>query len=166
MESELIQNKIYIIRGKRVMLDFDLAQMYEVETKRLKERVRHNIERFPSDFMFELTKQEWEILRTKFSSSSWGGHRYLPFAFTEQGVAMLSSVLKSKLAIEINISIMRAFVHTRELITGYTELKQQLDNFMMDTNIQFNEVYQALSELSVQKEQEKPRKPIGYQHYK
>jgi len=84
-----IQHKIYEIRGQKVMLDFDLAEMYQTETKRLKEAVRRNIERFPADFMFELTSKEWEILRTQFATSSWGGARYQPFAFTEQGVAML-----------------------------------------------------------------------------
>ncbi len=94
MDLQLIQNKIYEIRGQRVMLDFDLAVLYTTETKRLKEAVRRNINRFPADFMFELTNKEWEILRTQFATSSWGGARYQPFAFTEQGVAMLASVLK------------------------------------------------------------------------
>jgi len=105
MDLILIQNKIYEIRGQRVMLDFDLAVLYTTETKRLKEAVRRNINRFPPDFMFELTNKEWEILRTQFATSSWGGARYQPFAFTEQGVAMLESVLKSETAIEVNIQI-------------------------------------------------------------
>ena len=92
MELQIIQNKIYEIRGQRVMLDFDLAELYETETKRLKEAVRRNIDRFPVDFMFELDSKEWNILRTQIATSSWGGARYLPFAFTEQGVAMLASV--------------------------------------------------------------------------
>lgn len=96
MDLQLIQNKIYEIRGLRVMLDFDLAILYSTETKRLKEAVRRNINRFPPDFMFELTNQEWEILRSQIASSSWGGTRYLPIAFTEQGVAMLASVLRVK----------------------------------------------------------------------
>lgn len=93
MELQVIQNKIYEIRGQRVMLDFDLAELYDTETKRLKEAVRRNIARFPDDFMFELSPDEWKILRTQFATSSWGGARYVPFAFTEQGIAMLASVL-------------------------------------------------------------------------
>jgi superfamily I DNA and RNA helicase len=102
MDLQLIQNKIYEIRGQRVMLDFDLAILYSTETKRLKEAVRRNITRFPDDFMFELSPVEWKILRTQFATSSWGGARYQPFAFTEQGVAMLASVLKSETAIQVN----------------------------------------------------------------
>ena len=105
MEIAHIKNRIHEVRGMRIMLDFDLAQLYTIETKRLKESVRRNIRRFPEDFMFELTSTEWENLRTQFATSSWGGKRYLPFAFTEQGIAMLSSVLHSDVAIEINISI-------------------------------------------------------------
>lgn len=114
MELVHIKDRIHEIRGMKVMLDFDLAQLYTIETKRLKEAVRRNIRRFPEDFMFELTLNEWDNLRTQFASSSWGGKRYSPFAFTEQGIAMLSSVLHSDVAIEINISIMRAFVHMRQ----------------------------------------------------
>lgn len=114
MELAHIKNRIHEVRGMKIMLDFDLAQLYTIETKRLKEAVRRNIRRFPEDFMFELTSNEWENLRTQIASSSWGGKRHLPFAFTEQGIAMLSSVLHSDVAIEINISIMRAFVHMRQ----------------------------------------------------
>ena len=103
MEIEVIQNKIFDIRGFKVMLDFDLVVMYSIENKRLKASVRRNINRFPGDFMFELTEIEFANLRTKFSSSSYGGLRYMPFAFTEQGIAMLSSVLNSQKAIEVNI---------------------------------------------------------------
>lgn len=117
MELQVIQNKIYEIRGQQVMLDFDLAELYGSETKRLKEAVRRNIRRFPEDFMFELTKNEYETLRTQFATSNKrGGTRYMPFAFTEQGVAMLSSVLNSEVAIEVNISIMRAFVSVRQYL--------------------------------------------------
>jgi hypothetical protein len=114
MELQIIQSKIYEIRGMRVLLDFDLAEMYQVETKNLKRAVRRNIERFPEDFMFELTDSENEDLRCNFGTSSWGGSRYPPFAFTEQGVAQLSSVLNSPLAIQVNISIIRAFVALRQ----------------------------------------------------
>lgn len=165
MELQIIQNRIYQIRGLNVMLDFDLAEMYNVQTKRLKEQVRRNIERFPSDFMFELTKTEWVELvaicdqlpeNLKHSSVT-------PFAFTQEGVAMLSGVLRSPTAIEVNISIMRAFVALRQYALGYAELNQKLETFMIETNMQFNEIYQALTELASQKEIEsKPRKRIGY----
>lgn len=114
MELELIKNSILEIRGKKVILDFDLAKMYQLETKYLKRTVRNNLKRFPPDFMLELSLEEWEILRCNFSTSSWGGSRYPPFAFTEQGVAMLSGLLNSDLAIQMNIAIMRAFVMIRQ----------------------------------------------------
>ncbi|NDV84375.1 ORF6N domain-containing protein [Bacteroides sp. 51] len=163
MELQIIQSKIYEIRGMRVLLDFDLAEMYQVETKNLKRAVRRNMERFPEDFMFELTDSENEDLRCNFGTSSWGGSRYPPFAFTEQGVAQLSSVLNSPLAIQVNISIIRAFVALRQYALGYAELNRKLEDFMIETNMQFSDIYQALTELASQKEQEnKPRKRIGF----
>lgn len=145
------------------MLDFDLAELYQVSTKALKQAVKRNLQRFPEDFMFKMKSEEWEILRSQIVTSSWGGTRYMPFVFTEQGVAMLSSVLRSEIAIEVNISIMRAFVKMRELSSRYSELNQKLETFMIDTNIQFNEVYQALTELASKKESEnKPRKKVGF----
>lgn len=163
MDLQVIQNRIYEIRGCRVMLDFDLAKLYQVSTKALKQAVKRNLQRFPEDFMFEMNSEEWEILRSQIVTSSWGGTRYMPFVFTEQGVAMLSSVLRSEIAIEVNISIMRAFVKMRELSSRYSELNQKLETFMIDTNIQFNEVYQALTELASKKESEdKPRKKVGF----
>ncbi|MBF0761370.1 ORF6N domain-containing protein [Dysgonomonas mossii] len=163
MDLQVIQNRIYEIRGCRVMLDFDLAERYQVSTKALKQAVKRNLQRFPEDFMFEMNSEEWEILRSQIVTSSWGGTRYMPFVFTEQGVAMLSSVLRSEIAIEVNISIMRAFVKMRELSSRYSELNQKLETFMIDTNIQFNEVYQALTELASKKESEdKPRKKVGF----
>jgi len=158
MELQIIQNKIYEIRGRRVMLDFDLAEMYGTETKRLKEAVRRNPNRFPPDFMFELNVEEWQILRTQIATSSWGGVRYLPFAFTEQGVAMLASILNSPKAIEINISIVRAFIALRQYALGYAELNQKLENFMIETNMQFNDIYQALTEMADLKETKKVAK--------
>jgi hypothetical protein len=164
MELQIIQNKIYDIRGQRVMLDFDLAELYETETRRLKEAVRRNIDRFPVDFMFELDSKEWNILRTQIATSSWGGARYLPFAFTEQGVAMLSSVLNSPKAIQINIQIVRAFILLRQYALGYAELNKKLELFMLETNIQFNDIYQALTELASKKQpEEKPRNRVGYE---
>ena len=168
MNQELIhiQNLIYEIRGQKVMLDFDLAIMYQVENKNLKRAVRRNIERFPSDFMFELTENEWNSLRCQFGTSNEntrGGIRYLPYAFTEQGVAQLSSVLNSTFAIEVNIAIIRAFVVLRQYALGYAELNSKLEIFMQETNMQFNEVYQAITELAVQKRlPDRPRQKIGY----
>lgn len=165
MELQIIQNKIFEIRGQRVMLDFDLAELYEVETRALKQAVKRNISRFPSDFMFELTKNEWQEVITicdnlpqtvKFSPA-------LPFAFSEQGVAMLSSVLRSQKAIDVNISIMRAFVALRQYALGYAELNRKLEDFMIETNMQFSDIYQALTELASKKEEEnRPRKRIGF----
>jgi hypothetical protein len=160
MELQIIQNKIYEIRGQRVMLDFDLRELYNTETKRLKEAVRRNIGRFPVDFMFELSTSEWKILRTQFATSSWGGLRYPPFAFTEQGVAMLASVLKSETAIQVNIQIIRAFIVLRQYALGYAELNKKLESFMIETNMQFNDIYQALTEMTSLKN--KPRNKIGY----
>ena len=126
----LIQNKIYEIRGQRVMLDFDLAPLYQVQTKVLKQAVRRNIERFPADFMFEITIDEYnslkDCLRSQIVTSNKGGTRYMPFAFTEQGVSMLSSVLRSDAAIQVNIAVMRAFVAMRNYITTTTTLTAEL----------------------------------------
>lgn len=143
MEIEVIQNKIFEIRGCKVMLDFDLALLYNVENKRLKASVRRNINRFSEDFMFELTEMEFTNLRTKFSSSSYGGLRYMPFAFTEQGIAMLSSVLNSEKAIEVNISIIRAFVTFRQFSLTYSELKDRI----LAIESQFPDIYKALNYL-------------------
>ncbi|MCL2312690.1 MAG: ORF6N domain-containing protein [Firmicutes bacterium] len=169
MELEPIQNKIYEIRGYRVMLDFDLARLYGTETKRLKERVKRNIKRFlGDDFMFELTVKEWFNLRSQIATSSWGGTRYRPFAFTELGVSMLSSILDSDTAIEENRKIMRAFVMLRQYALDYAELNRKIDNFMLETNTKFSEVYQVLTELAEQKKkleekpQPQPRRPIGF----
>jgi hypothetical protein len=162
MELQIIQNKIYEIRGIRVMLDFDLAEMYGVETRALNQAVKRNIKRFPSDFMYQLTNLELENLMSQFVISSWGGLRKLPFAFTEHGVTMLASVLRSEKAIEINIQIVRAFIALRQYALGYAELNQKLENFMIETNMQFNDIYQALTELASKKEVEKVRTPIGF----
>lgn len=167
MELQRIQNKIYEIRGLKVMLDFDLAELYGMETKRLKEAVRRNLNRFPPDFMFELSKNEANYLinklRSQFATSNKGGIRYMPFAFTEQGVAMLSSVLNSPQAIEINIQIVRAFVILRQYALGYAELSEKLEKFMLETNMQFNDIYQALTELARFKEEKnKPKRILGF----
>ena len=137
MELQIIQTKIFKLRGQLVMLDFDLAELYEVETKRLKEAVRRNVERFPPDFMFELTREELKNLRSQIASSSWGGTRYLPFAFTEHGVAMLSGILNSQKAIETNISIIRAFIALRHYALTFDELAAKIlahDKDLADIN--------------------------------
>ncbi|MDR2972020.1 MAG: ORF6N domain-containing protein [Bacteroidales bacterium] len=147
LELAIIQ-RIHEIRGMKVMLDFDLAEQYEVETKNLKRAVRNNMDRFPDDFMFELTEKEWELLRCNFFTSKQnedtqvekrGGTRYLPFAFTEQGVAMLSGILRSQKAIQENIKIMRAFVALRQYVLNYAELKHELDDFIRESNSKFDQ---------------------------
>jgi hypothetical protein len=168
MELAIIENKIVEIRGVKVMLDFDLAELYEVETKRLKESVKRNMKRFPKDFMFELTKTEFENLRTQFATSKRGGTRYLPFAFTEQGVAMLASILNSDKAIEVNIAIMRAFVFIRHYALSHKELSEKLSAIEKKYNKQFADVYEALNYLigkEKQIEKQKERKKIGYKSY-
>jgi hypothetical protein len=168
MDLSIIQSKIRIIRGRKVLLDFDLAGMYETTTKRLKEQVRRNIGRFAGeDFMFELSKYEiTELSRSHFATLNKGrgsNIKYAPFAFTELGVAMLSSVLESDKAIEVNRDIMRVFVIVRQFHSDLSELNQRLEDFMVETNIQFSEIYQALIELAEQKKElDKPRNPIGY----
>ncbi len=154
MEIEIIKNSILEIREKKVILDFELAKLYGIETKRLKESVRRNSKRFPIDFMFELTKEEWAILRTQFATSRWGGPRYAPFAFTEQGVAMLSSVLNTDRAIEVNISIMRAFVFMRQWALTHQELSARLDALEQQYGQKFSDIEQVLNFL-IQKDQKK-----------
>ena len=141
--------------------------MYQTETKRLKESVRRNIRRFPPDFMFELTAEEWGNLRSQFATSSWGGQRYLPFAFTEQGVAMLSSVLNSEIAIDVNIAIMRAFVMIRQFALTYHELSDKLLELEIQHNQKFDDIEQVLTYL-IQKDnqqtQQSNRKEVGYKN--
>jgi len=163
--DEIISGKIYLIRGQKVMLDNDLAELYTVETKQLKRQVRRNMERFPEDFMFELTQQEFEILRSQFGTSNWGGTRYMPMAFTEQGVAMLSSVLNSPTAIRVSIQIIRVFTKIREILTDslsvkleIEEIKKKLTNHGKNIELVFN----YLDELIDKKENTEPRKKIGY----
>ncbi len=165
MELELIKRSILEIRGKKVILDFELAKMYQTETKRLKESVRRNIKRFPDDFMYELSLQEWNLLRTQFASSKKGGTTRPPFAFTEQGVAMLSSVLNSEIAIEVNINIMRAFVLMRQFALTYQELSEQLKDLENRYNHKFDDIEQVLKYL-IQKDKKQniqgERKQLGY----
>ena len=168
MQLEIIQTKIYEIRGQKVMLDFDLADLYETETKYLKRAVKANIKRFPPDFMFELTKLEYDSLRCNFSTSNGrGGIRYLPFAFTEQGVAMLSGILNSEKAIDVNIAIMRAFVFMRQYALTHKDLTEKLQKLENKYDQQFKSVYDAINFLLQKDNQEteqKQRKRIGYIH--
>ena len=160
--DEVITNKIYIIRGQKVMLDRDLAKLYGVETRRLKEAVKRNIERFPSDFMFELSKVEAEFSRSQFATLKRGSNlKYLPMAFTEQGVAMLSSVLNSVCAIKVNIQIIRIFTKIRQMLSDNTELRLEIEQIKkkLHNNTQNIEVvFQYLDELIEKKE--KPRRKV------
>jgi hypothetical protein len=144
LQETTISNQIYFIRGEQIMLDFDLAQLYGVQTKVLKQTVKRNIERFPEDFMFELTKTEWENLRSQIASSSWGGIRYMPYAFTEQGVAMLSGILRSERAVEVNIAIMRTFVQLRKLMSSNKELSKKIESLEKKYDEQFQAVFTVI----------------------
>ncbi len=168
--DEVIVDKIYYIRGKKVMLDRDLADLYQVETKRLKEQVRRNIDRFPDDFMFELTKEELSEWRYNFgtSSSETMGLRVPPFAFTEHGVIMLASVLNSERAIQVNIRIVRIFIRMREIMETHNEILKKLD-YLDKKDIEQDErimlVFEYLKKLEAGKQQEfeqKNRKRIGF----
>ena len=170
MDLQIIQNKIFEVRGCRVMLDYHLAELYQVETRALKQAVKRNIERFPDDFMFVLTKEEANLLLSIGVSHFVIPPDYnfgvaMPMAFTEQGVAMLSSVLRSKVAIEVNISIMRAFVLMRQMAVGYEELLKRIEELEVSTDAQFNELYQALTQLLSQSKQQKERRPVGFVTY-
>lgn len=186
VDLQLIQSKIYEIRGHKVMIDRDLAELYQVTTGNLNKSVQRNIKRFPSDFMFQLTKEEFNQLKTNLifqnGISNWGGTRKLPYAFTEQGLAMLSGILNSDTAIQVNINIMRAFVAMRRLISNppvdkNAELREEMkklkdymeeifadqNDINEDTRIQLELINQTLAELQVhQKLSDKPRRPIGF----
>lgn len=182
MEQEIIQKKIYEVRGIKVMLDKDLAELYQVEVKVLNQAVKRNIKRFPSDFMFQLTKEEWDNLKSQFVTSSWGGTRKLPFAFTEQGLAMLSGILNSDIAIYVNIAIMRAFVTIRQglpTVNSHQELEDlkkrikaleevseetlsALNDLSEESRKEFDDIYLALSQLAQKKKKETQQSTIGY----
>ena len=151
---ETIQNKIYLIRGQKVMLDHDLAQLYEVSTKRFNEQVKRNLRRFPKEFMFQLTDEEYKNLRSQSATSSWGGRRYLPYVFTDYGVAMLSSVLNSDRAVEVNIQIMRVFTKLRQMIESHKELREKIEAMEKTYDAQFKVVFEAIRRLMV-----KPTEP-------
>src|SRR6266571_317888 len=165
---EIIEQKILLIQGHKVMLDSDLAELYGVEAKRLNEQVKRNIARFPSDFMFQLTEDDYLALRSQIATlkPGRGGHRkYLPYAFTEQGVAMLSSVLNSERAIEVNILIMRSFVKLREMISTHKDLAKKLESLEKKYDSQFKMVFDAIRQLMAPPETKKKR-AIGFGSWK
>ncbi|MEW6236437.1 MAG: ORF6N domain-containing protein [Candidatus Omnitrophota bacterium] len=158
---ERIEKRIFMIRGHKVMLSIDLAELYEVEPRILIQSVKRNDSRFPEDFMFQLSKDEWENLKSQFVTSSWGGmRRALPYAFTEQGVAMLSSVLRSDRAVAVNIEIMRTFVRLRRLLGAHEDLARKMEAMEKKYDSQFKIVFDAIRELM--KPPEKPKRPIGF----
>jgi len=165
LTENFVATKIYLIRDKRVMLDRDLAELYEVETRVLNQSVNRNIERFPPTFMFQLNRQEFDILKSQIVTSNWGGTRKLPYAFTEQGVAMLSSVLKSKKAIQVNIQIMMVFTKVREMFVDTLTIKLDIESIkrsLENQNKNIELVFSYLDELMVKQESPKIRKQIGF----
>lgn len=168
MAEQKVLNKIYAIRGEKVMLDKDLSAMYGVETKQLKRQVKRNINRFPKDFMFTLTRKEFENLRSQIGTSSWGGIRYMPMAFTEQGVAMLSSILNSKTAIEVNIRIIRVFTKLREYTLTHKEILIQLaklEKEVKGNSRDIENIFIVLKELIQKQSAPVARNKIGFKHY-
>ena len=165
-KSILVDDKIFIIRGIQVMIDRDLAKLYGVETKALNQAVKRNADRFPSDFMFQLTKDEFENLKSQFVTSSWGGIRKLPFVFTQDGVSMLSSVLKSKIAIQVNIQIMRTFTKLKNQSVPYFDIIKRLEKLEVDskeTKELLNKVVQVVTAVQeIQEEAKENTKQIGF----
>jgi superfamily II RNA helicase len=165
MHTNIIESKIYEVRGHKIMFDFDLAELYEVETKVFNQAVKRNRDRFPLDFMFTLTQKEFQGLRSQFVTSNRGGSRYLPNVFTEQGVAMLSSVLNGEKAIEVNIAIVRAFVFIRKYSLDFKELREKINQLEKTCNNNFKDVFEALDYLLNEKKQQndiKKRERIGF----
>jgi len=161
--QEILEKKIYLIRQQKVMIDRNLAELYEVETKVFNRTVKRNSDRFPPDFMFQLTKEEEESLRFQIGTSKTsgrGGRRYLPYVFTENGIAMLSSVLHSKTAIHVNIQIMRTFTKLRELMATHKDLKRKIDQMEMKYDDQFQVVFEAIKQLL--ESPKKPKRKIGF----
>lgn len=166
--DEVIMNKIYLIRGYKVMLDSDLSELYGTETRRLNEQVKRNVNRFPEDFMFQLTKAEFDNLKSQIATSSWGGRRKLPFAFTEHGVLMLSSVLNSERAIKVNIQVMRVYIRIREMIMLNKDILQRLQGIeekLSENDTQIMMIFEYLNQFEKAKQQEseqKNRPQIGF----
>ena len=167
LADEIIISKIYLIREHKVMLDGDLAELYQVETRRLNEQVKRNIDRFPEDFMFQLTEKEWENLKSQNATSSWGGRRKKPYAFTEHGVLMLSSVLNSDRAIQVNIQIMRIYSRLRSMIMDHKDILlklERLEGKVIKHDEDFKVVFDYLKELLNPKTE--PVRKIGFKHRK
>ena len=165
IQQEAIEGKIYMIRGHKVMLSVDLAELYDVEPRVLVQAVKRNLERFPPDFMFQLNDTEFKNLKSQFVISSWGGlRRANPYAFTEQGVAMLSSVLHSTRAIQVNIAIMRAFVKLREMLATHKDLARKLEEMEKKYDTQFKAVFDAIRQLMAPPEPKKRK--IGFRREK
>ena len=167
MEITQIHQKIYEIRGQKVMLDRDLSKLYQVETKYLNLVVKRNFERFPSDFMFQLSIEEWEVLRLQIETSKGkGGTRYLPYTFSEQGIAMLSGLLNSQVAIQVNIMIMRTFVQIRQFALSHIELSTQLKQLEQKYDKQFEDIFEAINYLLKKDSLKKQMKELGKIGYK
>lgn len=172
ISDEAVINKIYLIRGEKVMLDRDLAELYGVETRRLNEQVKRNIERFPKDFMFRLTVNEFENLKSQIATTSWGGRRTLPYAFTEHGVLMLSSVLNNSLAIKVNIQIMRVYTKIRNMLANHKELLLEFEKFEIkladhdDKIMILLEYIKQFEQIKQQESDQKNRQRIGYKQGK
>jgi phage regulator Rha-like protein len=168
MQLQTIQNLIYDIRGQKVMLDADIAELYGVETRMLNQAIKRNTNRFPKDFMFRLSQKEFTNLKSQIVTSSWGGRRKLPYAFTEHGVTMLASILKSKKAVQMNIAIVRAFIALKQFAINYRELADQIKELKDTTdnhNVQLNQIYNALENLLDEKVEQKKwedRERIGF----
>jgi hypothetical protein len=161
--EEIVISKIYLIRGHKVMIDEDLAELYQVETRRLNEQVKRNIDRFPEDFMFQLTDVEWENLMSQFATSNWGGRRKLPYVFTEHGVLMLSSVLNSERAVQVNIQIMRIYTRMREMLMTNKDILiklEKLENNVTNHDHDIKVVFKYLKELVTP--QSEPSRKIGF----
>jgi len=157
---ESIANKIFVIRGKKVMFDEDLAHIYGVKTKDFNRAIKRNLSRFPEDFMFALTKKEYENLRFRFGTSSWGGRRYLPYVFTEHGIAMLSSILNTEKAIQMNIQIIRTFTKLREIVLENKELSEKLKELESKYDAEITKIFEIIKSLIL--EEEKPKGNIGF----
>ena len=165
LPNERIEGRIFLIRGQKVMLDKDLAELYRVPTKRLNEQVKRNIMRFPEDFMFQLTLREMDSLRSQFATSKKGGRRYLPYAFTEQGVAMLSSVLNSEIAIQVNIAVMRVFVKLRQILSTHKELAHKLEDLerkIEKHDREIRSIFEAIRQLMTPSQEKPKRRIVGF----
>lgn len=160
--AECIEKSILLIRGGKVLLDADLAELYSVETKVLNQAVKRNVSRFPADFMFQLSQEEFDTLKSQFVTSSWGGRRRPPYAFTEQGVAMLSSVLRSDRAVGVNIEIIRAFVRLRQMLAGNAALSRKLNALEKKYDEQFRVVFDAIRQLMIPPKTQSKRGRIGF----